>query len=155
MVAHSHITVDSPPYQHSVMDSTLPVVSKNASPTVSEAGVNEKDEKSVSPSGSSPQLGEAVPELGDEAMDRRVWRKLDIRLIPVLIMFYLLSFLVNYIPPFDPFVLGLIYALRTAPTWAMLVLLVCRGISRSPTSSTQLPSLSRTSHIFCRNSLPT
>lgn len=37
----------------------------------------------------------------DPAMEGRVWRKLDWRLLPVVTMFYLLSFLVsvNYIQP--------------------------------------------------------
>jgi hypothetical protein len=32
----------------------------------------------------------------DTAFDQRVWRKLDLRILPVVAMFYFLSFLVSY-----------------------------------------------------------
>lgn len=90
--------------------SALPVVPKSDdSRNTSAFDINEKDEKS-SPSTSTPQL--TVPELGDETLDRRVWRKLDVRLIPVLIMFYLLSFLVRHFRAHFPLLQAILTTMR-------------------------------------------
>jgi len=35
----------------------------------------------------------------DEALEKTVWRKLDVWILPVVAMFYLLSFLVRTSPP--------------------------------------------------------
>ena len=38
----------------------------------------------------------------DEALEKTVWRKLDVWILPVVAMFYLLSFLVRTSPPPHP-----------------------------------------------------